>query len=579
MKLIEYGRIQMANENASLNSFEIDHLEQSDYFSFDELEAKLHSDMDEQLSDIEFLKKDRHKIGNPENLGNTVMSIVWEQFINQMANTVGEDFIRENGGLTLDLSNDAHIQTTDNFKEGKIASHNNKIDYQERYDDWQANFQKDQNGKVATHKTRSGKEDATLVKGARKSFDDGRPSGSVEKKTDMDHTVSAGEIIRDAATNAHMTKKEQVAFANSEVNLNEIDSSLNRSKGDKSTTEWLDNPNSSGQKPNEIFDISADDDKKMRQKDAEAREEYDKQKKEGEKKSVESGKKSQKEEAFRITGQALRAVVMKLLAELIKEIMKKLIKWLQSAHKSVETLLASIKKAITSFVSNLKTHLISASATLLTTIATAIFGPIVRTISKAFTMLKQGWKSLKEAIAYIKNPENKGKSAEFLILEVGKIVVAGLSAVGALVLGETIEKGLMTIPVLAVEIPILGSLASILGLFLAGLIAGIIGAIAISIIDKAIEKKLKNDSVANEINKSNEVLNTQSTIIALNETRLVQIKNDAASIITERHAEASNIINDAIANIFRDDDTSTPDKNKVVQTGNEDDFNDLLKAN
>lgn len=88
-----------------------------------------------------------------------------------------------------------------------------------------------------------------MVKSARKPFDESRPRGSAERHTDMDHTVSAAEIIRDPAANAHMTKKEQIDFANSEANLYEMDLSLNRSKGDKSTTEWLDNPNSKGQKP------------------------------------------------------------------------------------------------------------------------------------------------------------------------------------------------------------------------------------------------------------------------------------------------------------------------------------------
>ena len=66
-----------------------------------------------------------------------------------------------------------HIQTTENFANGKIAKHNDKIDYQKRYDDWQANFQHDKNGTVITHKTRSGKEEATLVSGARIPFDQG----------------------------------------------------------------------------------------------------------------------------------------------------------------------------------------------------------------------------------------------------------------------------------------------------------------------------------------------------------------------------------------------------------------------
>ena len=298
------------------------------------------------------------------------------------------------------MRKEAHIQTTENFAEGKIATHNTEIDYQQRYDDWQSNFVKDENGNVVTHQTRSGKEEATLVKGARKPFDEGRPTGSVENHTDMDHTVSAAEIIRDPAANAHMTKEEQIAFANSDANLNEMDSSLNRSKGDKSMTEWLDNPNANGQKPDEIFDISAEDDAKMRQKDAEAREEYEKQKKEAEQKSIEAGKKSRKEEAFRIGGKALRAVLMQLLAELVREIIAKLVKWFKSAKKELNTLLDNLKEAIHSFLGKMKTHLINAGNTVFSTVATAIIGPIFGTIKKVWMMLKQGWSSLKNAVAY-----------------------------------------------------------------------------------------------------------------------------------------------------------------------------------
>ena len=289
-------------------------------FDFDAMEEVLNQEVGDLVADLELLNDEREKIDNPEELGKVVQNVIMEQVQNQLAATVGEEFIKENHGNTLDLRNSAHIQTAENFAEGKIATHNTEIDYQQRYDDWQSNFVKDENGNVVTHQTRSGKEEATLVKGARKPFDEGRPTGSVENHTDMDHTVSAAEIIRDPAANAHMTKEEQIAFANSDANLNEMDSSLNRSKGDKSMTEWLDNPNANGQKPDEIFDISAEDDAKMRQKDAEAREEYEKQKKEAEQKSIEAGKKSRKEEAFRSGGKALRAVLMQLLAELGREI-------------------------------------------------------------------------------------------------------------------------------------------------------------------------------------------------------------------------------------------------------------------
>ena len=233
-----------------------------DSFDLDELEDKLQSQLEEELDGLEFLVDEKEKIGNADHLGNVIMDVVWEQFTNQIAIVAGEDFIRENNGLKLDLRDEAHIQTTENFENGKIATHNTKINFQERYDNWQSNFVKDENGNVVTHTTRSGKQVATLVKGARKAFDNGRPRGSSEKNTDMDHTISAGAIIRDAAANAHMTKEEQIAFANSESNLREMDSSLNRSKGDMSIPEWLDNPNAKGQKPKERFNISDENEKK-----------------------------------------------------------------------------------------------------------------------------------------------------------------------------------------------------------------------------------------------------------------------------------------------------------------------------
>lgn len=539
----------MAKENAFLDESQSLSEDVADSFDFDELEEKLQSQLEEELADLEFLEDEKEKIGNPDNLGNVIMDVVWEQFLNQVAVTAGEDFIKENNGLHLDLRNEAHIQTTENFANGNIATHNTKIDCQERYDDWQSNFQKDENGNVVTHTTRSGKKEATLVKGARKPFDDGRPSGSAEKHTDMDHTVSAAEIIRDPAANAHMTKEEQIAFANSEANLNEMDLSLNRSKGDKATTEWLDDPNANGQKPNEIFDISDEDDKKMRKNDAEAREEYEKQKKEAEKKSIEAGKQSQKEETFRIGGKALRAVLMQLLADLVKEIITKLVKWFKSAKKGLDTLLDSLKEAIHSFISKIKTHLINAGNTVFSTVATAIIGPVFGTIKKVWMLLKQGWKSLKDAVNYIKSPENKGKPIGRLLLETGKIIIAGLTGAGALVLGEVIEKELMTIPIFAVEIPLIGSLANILGIFLGAVVAGIIGAIAINLIEKRIEKSQKADVVEAQVKKSNKVLNLQHQVRIVSEAKLEHTKANAANEIKERHVAAANMMSESLKNI------------------------------
>lgn len=551
----------MERENAILNENENLNHDLEESFDFDELEEKLQSQLEEELADLEFLKDEKEKIGNIDNLGNVIKDVVWEQFLNQIAITAGEDFIKANNGLNLDLSNGAHIQTTDNFAEGKIANHNTEINYEERFDDWQSNFQKNEKGETITHKTRTGKDEATLVKGARKPFDDGRPAGSAEKHTDMDHTVPVSEIIRDPGANAHMTKDEQIKFANSDSNLNEIDSSLNRSKGDKSMTDWLDNENSNGQKPNEIFDISDETDKKLRQKDEEAREEYEKQKKEGEKKSIEAGKKSQKKEAFRIGGKALRAVVMQLLADLVKEIIGKLVNWFKSAQKSLDTLLDKLKEAIHTFIGKMKTHLINAGNTVFSTVATAIVGPIFGTIKKVWMLLKQSSKALKDAINYIKSPENKGKPINYLILETGKIIIAGLTGAGAIILGEVIEKGLMSIPIFAVEIPLIGSMASILGIFFGAVVAGIIGAIAINFIQKRIEKSKKAENVELQVDKGNEVLNLQHQVLIVKEEKFEKDKESFTNIIKERHDMAGNIINESLENI-----TSNCEMDDSIQT-------------
>lgn len=555
-----------------------------DNVDFEELENKLESELEEQMEDLKGLTIDYEKIGSPDTIGTTVMNVVWEQFINQVGVIAGEDFIKENRGLKLDLSDDAHIQTTENFADSKIASHNTKIDYQKRYDDWQSNFQHDENGNVITHTTRTGNQEATLMGDARKPFDKGRPVGSVELGTDMDHTVSTGEIIRDPAANAHMTKEEQIAFANSDANLNEMDAGQNRSKGDKSMTDWLDNPNKNGQKPDEIFDISKTQDQKYREKDAEARAEYEKQKKEAEQHSIEVGKQSQKEETFRIAGKALRSAIMGLLASFIKDVIRKLVVWFRSGKKKLSTFIESIKAAIKSFISNLKEHLLNAGNTLVTTIATAIFGPVIGMIKKAWIFLKQGYKSVKQAINFLKDPANKNMPFSLKLMEVGKIVIVGLTAGGAIVLSEIIEKGLMTIPGFAFQIPLLGSLASLLGMFLGALVSGLIGALALNLIDRLISKKLKKINEGQQIDKRNEILTTQARLIDVVKEHTASTRNSAFTNIQERHRNAYETISSSLEHIIANSkEIGTPvSKSTVIidenfeKSENDDSLNDLF---
>lgn len=516
----------------------------SSEFNLDELENSLDADLENSLADLELLKEDREKIGNPDSLSETVMNVVWEQFVNQIGAVAGEEFIRENRGLTLDLRNSAHIQTTENFEKGKIASHNDKIDYQERYDNWQSKLAHDENGDIITYTDRSGKPKARLAGShVRKPFDNGRPSGSSDRGTDMDHTISAAEIIRDSQANAHLSEKEQVEFANSDSNLNEMNSSHNRSKSDMSMSEWLDNPNKNGQKPDEIFD-DLDDNLKTayRKKDEEARKEYDRVKQKGEQRSIETGKASQRQETVRMGKKALQGIAMGLLAALVKEIFQKFAVWLKSKQKSLSSFISKVKEAISNFIKNLKSHLKIATQSAIGTLSSMIFGPIVRTLQKAWTFIKQGYKSLKEAINYIKNPANKKKPFSIKMMEVGKIIIAGLTAAGAIMLGGAIEGVLSGVPFFAFEIPMLGSLASIIGLFLGGLISGIIGAIALNLIDKWIAKKQKSIATGNIITKNSEVMDLQYKKIVVSEAQLQKKKTETAIGIVNRHQQVADLV-------------------------------------
>jgi cation diffusion facilitator family transporter len=536
----------MSNENAILNVEKLEDLDENLLY-LDELEEELEEQLDFEISEFEFLKKEEAKIGSPEALGETIKGVIWDQFINQVSNIAGEEFIKENGGMTLNLSDEAHIQTTENFENGKIAKHNTEINYQERYDEWQSNFQKNEDGSIKIGRT--GKK--ILTNNARKAFDEEREKGSVS--IHKDHTISAAEIIRDPETATHMTKEEKKIFANSEKNLNDLDASANMSKRDKKMTEWLDSERN-GKKPSERFNINEED---LREKDKIARDEFEKIKAEAKQKSIEAGKKSQKEEAFRIGGKALKSAIMTLLVTLLKNIIGKLVKWFRTAKRSFSTLVEHIKEAFTSFLDGINSHLINSAMGVFNTVAMSIFNPISRIFKNFWTILKQGWRSLKEAFNYIKNPENRKKPIGVLLFEIGKIIVAGVSAVGAVLLGEIIEIILSGIPFLVIEIPLLGSLANIIGIFMGASISGVIGAIAINYIQKKLEKKLKNEALTKQIDKGNEILVTQAKIQKVNEQKLVFTKIQTASNIKDRHNEFSEYV--------EENEKEIEEKNKILK--------------
>ena len=157
------------------------------------------------------------------------------------------------------------------------------------------------------------------------------------------------------------------------------------------------------------------------------------------------------------------------------------------------------------------------------------------------------------------NPENSSKNINIIILELGKIITAGIVVTGGLALGETIGKSLIAIaPPLAVEIPILGSLASIIGTFMGATVAGITGAFVLKMIDQQIVDKQIADLSSEKIDQKNEMLVIQDQLLDVKNIKLEVEKNTIINTIKERHDIAATMMKEKLSDIFSE--STTDDK-------------------
>ena len=501
-----------------------------EYGDLMDLQSSLQVELNDILDELSSIEEDREKLQNNEYLEEAIQDIIWDQVQNQLAVQIGEEFIKDNNGQKLDLRKEAHIQTAENFEKGNFATHNRDVNYQERYDKWQDNF------------TTNKKGERVLKKDARKFFDKGRDMGSAA--IHKDHTVSIKEQLNDIEMATFFSKEQVKEFANSSKNLHDLDASANMSKGDKTMKEFL-NSERNGLKPEERFNI---DRKQLEKDDQEAREELKNRKAENENIAIQSGKKSRRKEALKVTGKALKAAVLQLLTEFLREIVKKFISWLGEKEKNFGTFIAKVKEAISNFMSNLSHHVLGVGQSMVTMLATSIIGPVVGTFMQVWTFIQQGWRSLTDAIDYLKNPENKNKSTSVKMLEIGKIIVAGVTAAGAIVLSSAIGATLLSIfPPLGVEIPLLGSLSGLIGTFMGATVAGIAGAFVLKLIDQMIVDKQIDELTNKKIDKYNNKLIVQDQMNAVG-MALVQVdKMESLSQMGDRHQQAAEIMRDELS--------------------------------
>ena len=549
-----------SNMNFESNDFQEWSEMDCDTVDFNELESKLEAELEEQMSELKDLEIEREKIGNPDTIGETMMNVVWEQFINQIGVQAGEDFIKENGGLKLDLRDSAHIQTPENFANGHIAKHNHysKEKLEQNYDRYKnkphSQFRKEHvdPGMDATL-PRAGALNNQGIEYVRDIYT-GRQIPTKTKLEDgsnnpmaaqREHVKPSAKVYQDPSLQMAYDDKELAGIINDPENLQGYTTAArNNRKSDKNPEE-----------------MDGYDKNKHWEKANERAEEHIKQKQnEGVDRLKNEGRQTQKEEALRAGGKALRAAIMGLLASLIKDIIRKLIAWFRAGNRKLGTFIDSIKEAIKSFISNLKEHLINTGDSVITAIATSIFGPVIGMIKKAWIFLKQGYKSVKQAIKFLKDPANKNMPFSLKMMEVGKIVIVGLTAGGAIILGELIEKGLMAIPGFAIPIPLLGSLANILGIFLGGLVSGLIGALALNFIDRLISKKLKQINTLKRINTGNEIIALQVPLTNVAKQKLKQTRKQTENSIKERHKAAAEDIRQSVQNIMNNsNEMNNPD--------------------
>ena len=102
------------------------------------------------------------------------------------------------------------------------------------------------------------------------------------------------------------------------------------------------------------------------------------------------------------------------------------------------------------------------------------------------------------------------------------------------------------LPVFAVEIPLIGSLANIIGIFLGAVVAGIAGALMLNLIDRIIADKQRQTITKKQIEKGNEILDTQMKLKNIAEVKLDQKKMRVQDSITERHVAGVETMKKAI---------------------------------
>ena len=530
----------LKSENDIWDSAELDENE----LSIEDLEANLEAELEMQLSDLSVLEEEKEQIENPDNLCKVIMDEVWSQFANQIG---------------LDMTNETLIQT---------YNREHPEEYNKAIGDA---IMQDEKYKEANAAMKQQQKDGTLVDAYT------GKTMAANDKPNLDHVVPRKELYDNVRRKqANIDTKD---LANKDENLVPTNESLNKSKKEKSNQQYVDERAEREErlkKKNEAAHKKIDssnkseaekriehekidkrlqdkldaDDKLMLDADAKARKAINK--------DIAAG--VAKQTTQKAGKDALKVMAVSALFDLLQSIMNGLVRFFKEKQKSFKLFLNEMKESIKHFVSHVTSFIRTGASSFIGTVISEIFGPVVSMFKKLASFIRQGVSSVVEAIHYLAAKENKNKPLSVKIAQVGKIVTTGLTAAGAIVGGELIEKALLQIPVMAVEIPLLGSIANITGMFLSSLLCGVVGAIVINRIDRFVATQQKNDNLDSQIEKKNEILQTQDKLIDVKVRKMTDTKEHVIQSMMENRERAKDMISEAMATIFREDEEDNTER-------------------
>lgn len=513
----------MENELLILN---IEEATESENLNYDELEELLEQQFTMEFSNLEKLELECKEISSPDKLGDVILDEIWNQFANQIG---------------LDMTSDTLLkQYNDKHPNGYTKDIADKIVKDKRYLD--AN-------KAMKEKQKLGnlKDEYT-----------GRTL-KINEKANLDHVVARKQIFENSWRK--IADIETADLANKSENYAATNESLNKSKGAKSNSEYIKerevrekNLKEQVERANKKIDkkdisdaekknLKAENDKRLNDKLAADSKKMLKAEKTA-KKAINKDitKKASVRMANKAGKDAIKAMFVAALFGMLKEIMNALIRFFKSKKRSFNIFLDQMKNALHSFFRKIKDFIKVGVDSFVGSIVGEIIGAINQKLRRLPNMVKQVFGSIRESISYLSNPENQSHSTEIKIAHISKIITSGLAAVGAMFLGEILEKYLLTIPGMGFEIKFLGTLANVLGMFFASVLTGILAVIIINGLDQFISRKLIEENQKQQADKKNELLRIQDIQIFVAEENVAVKRNSILNKMAKNHKKLRELL-------------------------------------